>query len=104
MTKYISRILSLKDDIQNDAFYFTSNNREFTTIIGFSYLKLRPSIFSKGTCNPIYSNPYGYTKDESIASEVGNKIKIFDSNMFSELCTKIFKEDDFTWKTNYNIR
>lgn len=81
--------------IQNDAFYFTSNNREFTTIIGFSYLKLRPSIFSKGTCNPIYSNPYGYTKDESIASEVGNKIKIFDSNMFSELCTKIFKEDDY---------
>lgn len=83
------------DFIQNDAFYFTSDNREFNTIIGLSYLQLRPTISSKGTCNPIYSNPYGYTKDETIISKVGARIDVFDSNIFSTLCTKIYKEEDY---------
>ena len=83
------------DFIQNDAFYITSDSRDFNTIIGFSYLQLRPSISSKGTCNPIYSNPYGYTKDESIINKIGNRIDVFDSTIFSTLCTKVYKEQDY---------
>ena len=37
------------DFIQDEAYYFTSNNKDFNTIDSFSYLQLRPSIYSKGS-------------------------------------------------------
>lgn len=82
--------------IQNEAYYFKSDNADFDTITDFSYSKLRPSIDSHGTCNPIYSNPYGYTRDEAVINSVGKELDIFDSKLFSDLCSKIYQEEDYT--------
>jgi hypothetical protein len=83
------------DFIQDDAFYLASDYSDFNSIVNFSYRQLRPSIFSKGTCNPIYSNPYGYTKDETIINKIGNRINVFDSTRFSILCNKIYTQGDY---------
>ncbi|WP_413534078.1 hypothetical protein [Empedobacter brevis] len=82
--------------IQNEAYYFKSDNAEFDTITDFSYSQLRPSIDSQGTCNPIYSNPYGYTKDKTIINIVGKQLNVFDDKLFSDLCAKIYKQEDYT--------
>ena len=71
------------DFIQDEAYYFTSNNQDFNIIDSFSYLQLRPSIYSKGIYNPIYSNPYDYTNEENVIKVVGNELKVFDSLLFS---------------------
>lgn len=81
--------------IQNEAYYLKSNQVDFEKITGFSYLQLRPSINSRGTCNPIYSNPYGYTRDEQIIEKIGKKLDVFDSIKFSALCSKIHKYEDY---------
>lgn len=81
--------------IQNEAYYFKSDNADFDAIIDFSYSQLRPSIDSHGTCNPIYSNPYGYTRDETTIDKVGKKLDVFDDKLFSDLCTKIHKQEDY---------
>jgi hypothetical protein len=81
--------------IQNEAYYFKSDNADFDTITDFSYLQLRPSIDSHGTCNPIYCNPYGYTRDKATINKVGEKLDVFDDKIFSDLCTKIHKQEDF---------
>ncbi|MES2574702.1 MAG: hypothetical protein V4572_07150 [Bacteroidota bacterium] len=80
---------------QNEAYYLKSDTYEFLNIVETSYLKLRKSILSKGTCNPIYSNPYGYTKDEEIIKKVGKQLTRFDSKLFSKLCDKVFNESDY---------
>lgn len=82
--------------IQNEAYYFKSDNVDFDTITDFSYSKLRSSIDSHGTCNPIYSNPYGYTSDEAVINTVGKELDIFDSKLFSDLCSKIYQQEDYT--------
>ena len=81
--------------IQDEAYYLQARDEKHETILGFSYSKLRPSIDSKGTCNPIYSNPRGYTQDESIIQKVGSELEIFDPELFSMLCSKIYKEQDY---------
>lgn len=82
--------------IQNEAYYFKSDDADFDTITDFSYSKLRPSIDSHGTCNPIYSNPYGYTRDETTINTVGKQLDVFDDKLFSDLCAKIHKQEDYT--------
>lgn len=81
--------------VQNEAFYFKSNDANFALITDFSYLQLRPSIISSGTYNPIYSNPYGYEADQTIIDEIGNKIQVFDFAIFSSLCTRIYLNPDY---------
>ena len=83
------------DFIQNEAYYLESKEADFNSITHFSYLQLRPSIIAGGNCNPIYSNPYGYTKDKSILDKIGIQIRVFDDNLFSILCTKIHNEQDY---------
>jgi hypothetical protein len=82
--------------IQNEAYYFKSDNAHFDTITDFSYSQLRPSINSHGTCNPIYSNPYGYTRDEEVINTVGKQLDVFDDKLFSDLCSKIHQQEDYT--------
>jgi hypothetical protein len=81
--------------IQNEAYYFKSDNPSFDVITDFSYLQLRPSINSHGTCNPLYSNPYGYTRDENIINAVGKQLEVFNSKLFSDLCSKIHLQEDY---------
>jgi len=80
---------------QNEAFYLKSEHSNFESIIEISYLQLRPSIISHGTCNPIYSNPYGYSCDEKIIEKIGKQLEVFDSYLFSRLCTKLFKDSEY---------
>lgn len=82
--------------IQNEAYYFKSDNADFDTITDFSYSKLRTSIDSHGTCNPIYSNPFDYTRDDTIINAVGKKLEVFDDKLFSDFCSKIYKQEDYT--------
>lgn len=82
--------------IQNEGYYFKSSDEEHENIIDFSYWQLRPSINSNGTCNPIYSNPYGYTKDEEVIKKVGFPLTVFDDALFSKLCNKIHCEENYT--------
>jgi hypothetical protein len=82
--------------IQNEAYYFKSDNADFSTLTDFSYSQLRASINSHGSCNPIYSNPYGYTRDEAIINSVGKRLDVFDDKLFSELCSKIHQQEDYT--------
>lgn len=83
------------DFIQDEAYYLASNSNNFDIIDSFSYLQLRNSIYSKGIYNPIFSNPYGYTDDDDVIKIVGNKLKVFDSSLFSKLCNLVHFDENF---------
>ncbi|WP_282628284.1 hypothetical protein [Empedobacter sedimenti] len=83
------------DFIQDEAYYITSKDNDFNVIDGFSYLQLRPSIYSKGIYNPIFSNPYGYSNDDGIIKVVGDKLKVFDSFLFSKLCNLVHFDENY---------
>lgn len=83
------------DFYQDESFLLKSDSIEFNSVYDLRYLKLRPSIISNGTCNPIYGNPYGYTSDESIVNSVGNKLTLIDSQLFSKLVSKVHTDKEY---------
>jgi hypothetical protein len=80
---------------QDESFSLKSDTSDFKTVYDLHYLQLRPSIISHGTCNPIYGNPYGYTRDENIVNKVGKQLTLVDSDLFSKLATKIHIDKDY---------
>lgn len=80
---------------QDESFLLKSDSVEFNSVYDLQYLQLRPSIISHGTCNPIYGNPYGYTRDENIVNSVGNKLTLIDSGLFSKLVSKVHTDKEY---------
>ncbi|MBB6611783.1 hypothetical protein H7F15_12095 [Pontibacter sp. Tf4] len=78
---------------QGEAYCLSSNEEDFNHIEGLSYHTLRDSLTS--VFNPIYFNPYGYTKDEGVIGKVGHLNKVFSPELFSKLCSRIFEEDEY---------
>jgi len=80
---------------QDESFTVKSDTSNFSSVYDLHYLQLRPSLSSHETCNPIYKNPYRYTKDESIIDSVGKQLTIVDSDFFSKLSTKVHVDKDY---------
>lgn len=80
---------------QNESFVLKSDTDDFKSVYDLQYLQLRPSLSSHGTCNPIYKNPYGYTREDFIVDAVGQQLTTIDSELFSKLVTKVHVDKDY---------
>lgn len=83
------------DFYQDESFLLKSDSIEFNSAYDLRYLQLRPTLSSHGTCNPIYKNPYGYTREESIIDSVGQQLTTVDSKLFSKLVSKVHSDKDY---------
>lgn len=78
---------------QDEAFYLASREKEFKTIVALQYQQLRPTITS--IFNPIYSNPYGFTRDNDFVKKIGTKLVVVTPEFFSRLCLKIETDENY---------
>ncbi len=80
---------------QDEAYYIKGEDKKFITITGVSYQQIRPSIITNGTANPIYAFTSHITSDKMIQERYGLFLEIFDGELFSKFCTKIFDEPQY---------
>ncbi len=81
--------------VQNEGFFFQYADSHKQIPLDLYYSSFRKSV--KCHFIPVYSNPYGYIHDHSIAARYRDKTKVIALDELSTLCTKIHKDDDFKY-------
>lgn len=80
---------------QDEVYFIKAEDKDFTNITGVSYHQIRPSILTHGMANPIYAFASGYTKDQELLTRYGFSFEVFNNELFSKLCSKIYLEPEY---------
>lgn len=78
---------------QNEGFFFSYDTIEMNKPTSFLYSEFRDSIYS--FYSPIYSNAYGYIRDNRIAESEQDNLRVLTTNEFSLLCQKVHTNSEF---------
>lgn len=80
---------------QDEVYFIKAVDKDFTNITGLSYHQIRSSIITHGMANPIYGFASGYTKDQALLVKYGFSFEVFNKELFSKLCSKIYLESEY---------
>lgn len=78
---------------QNEGYFFSYGTIEMNKPKQFLYSEFRDSIYS--FYHPIYSNAHGYIRDNKIAENEQENLRVLTANEFSLLCQKVHANSEF---------